>query len=336
MEHLEETFVERAEKVSGVPPEIGGRIWELMASFAGYGFLKAHAASYANVAYRTAYLKAHHPAEFMTAILRTWGGYYPQRVYLGEARRLGLELHPPHINHSGRRFEMETGPTDRPVLWMGLGQVRHLTRKTTAAIIAARGNGPFQSLDDLLRRVRPRRVEIENLIKCGALDGLGSSRARLLAELEGRSPGQPMQLALPWGDTLNGGKVPKSLEASRTGTLTQDLAYEIETLGWPVSAHPTAPFAEQIAAQGAVRSDQLGDMAGNRVLVTGARMSLWGRRRGSLVLEDESGLLDVRQPSRGGLPPGSLGRLGPYQVWGRVQVDQSGDVTLLAERIKPL
>ena len=76
----------------------------MMAAFAGYGFPKAHAASYAQVAWRSAWCKTHFPAEFMAAVLANWGGYYSQRVYLSEARRMGLKVRPPHVNHSGRNF----------------------------------------------------------------------------------------------------------------------------------------------------------------------------------------------------------------------------------------
>ena len=113
-----------------------------MAAFAGYGFPKAHAAGYAALAYRLAYLKCHFPAEFFAARLAVWGGFYSPRVYMSEARHLGLTVKPPHINHSGEAFTLD--PIDRRTLWMGLGQVRELTHATTSAIMAQR---PFTSLD---------------------------------------------------------------------------------------------------------------------------------------------------------------------------------------------
>ncbi len=322
---LREEFIERVGRVSGMPQDVAARLWELMFSFAGYGFLKAHAASYAAVAYQTAYLKAHYPAEFMTAVLRNWGGYYPQRVYLGEARRLGLELRPPHVNHSGRRFELDVGPDVQPTLWMGLGQVRELTRKTIAAILKARRERPFESLDDLLRRARPRLQEAENLVKAGALDGLGAGRKALLAELKDRMPGAPLQLALPWAEA-----------PVEDYTLAEKLALEVEMLGWPLSAHPLAPFAQKLAGQGVVSSDQLAGYTGQVVITAGARMDLWGRRQGQLVLEDEAGLYAVRLPGGRQPPAGALGRLGPLLVRGRVHTSQSGELTVLAERIEPL
>jgi DNA-directed DNA polymerase III PolC len=325
---LREGFIRQAGEVSGMSPDVAARLWELMESFAGYGFLKAHAASYAAVAYQTAYLKAHHPAEFMTGLLRNWGGYYPQQIYLEEARRLGLELHPPHVNHSRRRFDLERGPDGRPVLWMGLGQVRELTRRTTAAILEARREGSFASLDALLQRARPRTLEAENLVKAGALDGLGGGRRAMLDELRGRLPGAPLQLALPlaWGQEAPGGDF----------TPVEHLAQEMEMLGWPVSAHPLAPFAREIAERGVVRSDTLVQHAGERVTVAGARLSLWGERRGQVTFGDEAGFFALHLPAGHRLRPGSLGKLGPYLASGRVQVDRSGETAVQAETVEPL
>jgi DNA polymerase III alpha subunit len=325
---LREGFIRRAGQVSGMSPDVAARVWELMESFAGYGFLKAHAASYAVVAYQTAYLKAHYPAEFMAGLLRNWGGYYPQHVYLEEARRLGLELHPPHVNHSRRRFELESGPDGRPVLWMGLGQVRELTNRTLTAILEARREGRFASLDDLLQRAHPRLMEAENLIKAGALDGLGAGRRALLDQLKGRNAGAPLQLALPlvWGEETPLGDF----------TPVEQLALEMEMLGWPVSAHPLAPFARETAARGVVRSDSLGRHVGERVTVAGARLSLWGEGRGRILLGDQAGMFALRLPPARRLRPGPLGKLGPYWATGRIQVDRSGDVEVLAEAAEPL
>jgi len=327
MAPLRQEFVERAGRVSGIPPDAAARLWELMASFAGYGFLKAHAASYAAVSYQTAFLKTHYPAELMTAVLRNWGGYYPQQVYLGEARRLGLAVRPPHVNHGGRRFELELGPDGSPVLWMGLGQVRELTRKTIAAILEARREQPFLSLEDLLERARPRLDEAHNLVQAGALDGLGVGRKAMLAQLKGRTRAAPLQLALPLF-----GEEPAEAEF----TLAEKLAQELEMLGWPVSAHPLAPFAEELAAQGVIRSTELARHAGESAALAGVRLSLWGGRRGSLILEDEVGLFSVRWQAGRRLPNGPLGRLGPYRVWGRVQTDRSGETWVMAERVEPL
>jgi DNA-directed DNA polymerase III PolC len=322
---LRASFVDRVGRTSGIPEDVASRLWEMMFSFAGYGFLKAHAASYAVVAHQTAYLKTHHPAEFMAAVLRNWGGYYPQRIYLGEARRMGLDLHPPHVNHSGRRFELAYEPGGQPMLWMGLGQVRELTRKTISAILKARQEGAFESLDDLLRRAGPRLQESENLIKAGALDGLGPGRKTLLTELQSRKPGAPLQLALPW----------TQIQVEEF-TPVEKLALEVRMLGWPASAHPLEPFARELAEQGRVRSDKLAGQVGRKVAVAGALMDLWGRRRGRKVLEDEAGLFAIQLPEGSRPTPGCLGKLGPYGARGRVHLNRSGEVTVVAEEISAL
>jgi DNA polymerase III alpha subunit len=96
----------------------------MMAAFAGYGFPKAHAASYARVAWQAAWCKSHFPAEFMAAVLANGGGYYSQRVYLSETRRMGLEVRPPHINHSAQRFSVRY-PQGQAVLYIW-GLIRYL------------------------------------------------------------------------------------------------------------------------------------------------------------------------------------------------------------------
>ena len=245
---------------------------------------------------------------------------------------MGLELRPPHVNHSGRRFEIEYQPGSLPVLWMGLGQVRELTRKSIAAIQGARQQRPFRSLDDLLRRARLRLGEAENLVKAGALDGLGTSRRVLLAHLEGRSSSAPLQAALPFfqanGDA-DGNTDPND-------TLLQRLAWEQEMLGWPVSEHPLRAFEDRLAALRVIHSDGLSQRAGRKVTIAGARLGLWGERRGTVTLEDEAGLITVRLPSQQLPQPGVMGKLGPYWVQGRVQLDRAGAVSIQAEEMEPL
>jgi DNA polymerase III alpha subunit len=149
MHTLKMKFLQGALERSGVPNESAERIWEQMAAFAGYGFPKAHAASYARLGWRLAWCKAHHPALFLTAVLANWGGYYPQRVYLGEARRLGLKVRPPHINHALREFSVqELG--GKSMLFMGLDQVKDLGLGTQRRIEHCQ---PFTSLHDFLARV---------------------------------------------------------------------------------------------------------------------------------------------------------------------------------------
>jgi DNA polymerase III alpha subunit len=179
MQTLKEKFVARAGEMRGIDKELAEQIWDMMAAFSGYGFPKAHSASYAETAWRSAWCKAHYPAEFMAAVLANWGGYYNQKTYLTEARRLGLTIYSPHINHSLEQFSVSY--IDRnPQLFMGLDQVRDLTSETQSKIIKQR---PFNSLAEFLTRTFPRKGEARNLIEVGALEGLGTI-PNLLEELD--------------------------------------------------------------------------------------------------------------------------------------------------------
>jgi DNA-directed DNA polymerase III PolC len=228
-------------------------LWQQVVAFAGYGFNQGHATAYADVSYRSAYLKAHYPAEFLCARLADAGGFHHQAIYIAEAVALGIPVQPPHVNASGRRFTLsyEKGEEGRgkialftphsslftPHLWMGLGQVRDLRRDTMAAIVAGR---PFTNLRDLLTRVPMQTKEITHLIQCGALDGLGESRAHLLAEVEGVvRAGNALQMSF--------GFVQEET-AVISETLAQRLEWEQHLLGLPVSGHPLQLLPEDETA----------------------------------------------------------------------------------------
>lgn len=279
MQELERKFVSQAQEKSGVPSEIGERVWELMAAFAGYGFPKAHAASYARVGWRSAWCKEHFPAEFMAAVLANWGGYYSQRVYLGEARRMGLRVRPPHVNHSGTNFQVREG-----TLYMGLEQVKELTRRSSERII--RG-APFSSLDDFLTRVDPRVQEAENLAKVGGLEGFGSIPA-ILRRLQSGGWQRDQMSLFGWSDTNE-----------EDWTLEQKVQAQMELLGASLDAHPLELAAAKIAASGAVTILEAVERVGRRVTVAGVRQTSHRSRTAKgdamlfLTIEDLTGTLDA-------------------------------------------
>ncbi|OGO63953.1 MAG: hypothetical protein A2030_07205, partial [Chloroflexi bacterium RBG_19FT_COMBO_50_10] len=262
MQTLQERFIEGAWERNQVPEDIAKRIWELMAAFAGYGFPKAHAASYAQISWRSAWCKTHYPAFFMAAVLANWGGYYSQRVYMNEARRLGLKLRPPQINHAEREFSVKL-LAGEPVLFMGLDQVRDLTQRSQKAIIH---NRPFSSLADFLARADPRPVEAVNLVKVGALDDFGSIPV-LLHQLE-HGGWQGGQLSL------------FAMEESRQEdwNLAQKVAAQEELLGTGVIAHPLEQVEKQIAAAGALTTVEAASRLEQQVRVAGMRQ-IWRRSR---------------------------------------------------------
>ncbi len=170
-----EFFAGAAER--GATPEVIQTIWDMMLSFDGYSFCKPHSASYAMVSFQSAYLKAHFPAEFMAGVISNQGGYYSLLAYVGEARRLGLTVRPPHVNASDWRWRGR----DRE-LTAGLMSVFGLQRELGHAIVRRRREGgPYRDVTDLLRRVRPGARDLEALVAAGALDGLGLTRPRQLA-----------------------------------------------------------------------------------------------------------------------------------------------------------
>ncbi len=290
MQTLQERFVAGAQAQSGVPEQTGTRIWELMAAFAGYGFPKAHAVSYAQVAWRAAWCKAHYPAEFMAAVLANWGGYYRQGVYLSEARRLGLTLRRPHVNHSQRHFSvayLDGGPE----LYMGMAQVRELTRRTQKRILSER---PFGSFADFLARVDPRPKEAVNLVRCGACASMGE-QPTLLRQLEqGGWQGGQLPLFAPDGDE------------AEAWSLEKRVAEEESILGVSVSAHPLELVAEQIDAA-VLSTVEAAGYLGEHVQVAGVRQTLQRVRQSAsgdegapsyrMELEDMEGTLVVIVPA---------------------------------------
>jgi len=175
---------------NGLPRETARSIFSDIEFFARYGFNKAHAADYAIITLQTAYLKAHYPVEYMTALL-TVDQHRTEKVGLliAEARRMGIEVLPPNVNHSRLDFTIEDEPegVKGPAIRYGLGAIKNVGEGPVEVILAARDEGgPFQDIDDFCQRVDLRLVNrraLECLIKAGALSSLGM-RAPLLAVLD--------------------------------------------------------------------------------------------------------------------------------------------------------
>jgi error-prone DNA polymerase len=325
MQVLQQRFISGAYARNSVPEPVAGSVWEMMAAFAGYGFPKAHAASYARVSWQSAWCKTHHPALFMAAVLANWGGYYSQRVYLTEARRLGLVLRPPQVNYALPEFSVRY-LEGSPVLFMGLNQVRDLTHRTQSRILRYR---PFTSFMDFLVRLDPRPQEAENLVRAGALDSFGTIPT-LLRQLERGG----------W----RGGQLPLFALESPGGedwSLVEKAAAQETLLGASLVAHPLELQAAQIASSGALTTVEAAARLGQRVRVAGMRQT-WRRSRTSsgdyiyfMALEDLEGMLDVvilgevyRRNRYALTGPG------PYVLEGVVEFDQEqGEPFIRLERV---
>ena len=322
MAEMEAAFVRGCQRPAPKGPGFNRQqaetLWEQVLAFAGYGFNQGHATSYAMVSYRSAYLKDRWPAVFLCARLAEWGGYHHRAVYMAEAARLGLSVRPPHVKHSGRRFTLGW-EGEQGVLWMGLGQVRDLRRTSVRAIVAEQARQPFASLRDLLRRVSLQDKEVSHLVQCGALDGLGESRAALLAETgEIRQAGSALQMTLGF-----------AAPEVRAEPAAQRLAWEQHLLGQPVSVHPLEVVADRLPPHLPLR--RLPEEPGQRVTVAGVRLPSWTGGQG-FFLSDGDAFVTARRDAPGGAPA-------PWQplvVRGRWMADEWGTAWLQVEEIEEI
>ncbi|MCB9916087.1 MAG: DNA polymerase III subunit alpha [Planctomycetes bacterium] len=271
----------------GVARADAERVWELVANFASFGFCKAHAVTYGRIAYRAVWLKTHHPAAYLVAFLNSHTGYYKPRVYVEEARRLGVAILPPDVNKSAVEVALEwlggDGPRDdagAPALRLGLGTIKGLSQRLLERLVAERARrGPFLSLPDLLERSGAHVDEARHLIQCGALDGFDRTRPELLWRLHLlTTPGRraPRELARGGADGLDLGQ----LAACR--------------------ATPGSRAAEAVAAARAGARGWRGTLGlGNARLAPGESASLFGEpETPALVLP---GLPDLDRVQRGEL-----------------------------------
>ncbi len=159
------------------------KVWDLIANFASFAFCKAHSVTYGRISYRAVWLKTHHPAEYLAAFLASETGYYDPRVYVEEARRMGVAILGPCVN----RAQLDSTAVPQrggPAIRIGLRHVKGMSQKTLEAIVAARsGGGPFTSLPDFLERTGAQGDEAEALIRCGAFDGMDRTIPELLWRL---------------------------------------------------------------------------------------------------------------------------------------------------------
>ena len=163
-------------------------MFQLIEPFAGYAFNKAHAVSYALIAYWTAYFKANHPVEYMTAVLnQRLGNTERMAATIGECHRMKIDVLPPDVNHSDVPFIIEGQRGGAQAIRFGLGAIKGVGEAAIAAVVESRGAEPFASVEDLCRRMGMKGINkriMESLIKAGALDALEPSRGALLAGLD--------------------------------------------------------------------------------------------------------------------------------------------------------
>lgn len=213
-------------------------LWDTIVGFADYGFNKSHAVMYGILAYRTAYLKAHHPAEFMAALLTSEAADPNKRaVYLAECRRMGLRVMVPDVNASGAEFTPHDG-----AVRFGLASVRNVGASVVEGILAAREVGPFASFPDYLERVTPagrnKRV-VESLIQAGAFDSFGDTRNDLMHSAAGLTKSiNKVQKKAEQGQSVLFDTDEQVVQSGTEWTDQFKLTAERDMLGLYVSSHP--------------------------------------------------------------------------------------------------
>lgn len=329
-------FLEKA-RDNGVPEENARQIWELIANFAAYAYCKAHAATYGELAYQSAWLKAHYPAEFFAAVLSNRGGFYGPPVYLEEAKRCGIEIRPPDINRSDYPYTAEDD-----AVRMGFVEVRRLSQNAVEAILNVRRDGPFRGIADVRARARIHYADAEALFQAGAFDVFGIPRPLQYCQLrmayQGASDSEasaPLLFAPADMPIAPKERIPDYSEKKREGAAWEALGM------FPGPRHPFHYHLAALAQGILVSSAELAHYAGQHVTLAGwifaeRRLAV---RDGSgimkfLSFEDSQGIFEaVLFPEIYERFGHRLNTQGPYLVSGMVQADQ-GDCTLIVDRLE--
>jgi len=346
MAEQEELFVEGCVR-QGHPRELGRELFDLISHFAGYGFNKTHATGYALVAYQTAWLKAHHPAEYMAALLTSSKSNKDRTAaYLNECRTMGVKVLVPDVNSSESDFVARDGAVP-----FGLSAIRNVGEGAVALITDERKkNGEYSSFQDFLDRVDLgvlNKRTIESLIKAGAYDATGAPRKGLIAVFEqmldtvvsrrrAEDMGQYSLFESEEPSVQSGAvEIPEMEWDQRT-----KLAFEKEMLGLYVSDHPLLGVGATLRSLVTTAVPGLYDEADGATVTIGGLVGSVSRRytrKGDPMLffqlEDLEGSVEVVTFSRTVQEVGPLIRDDAVLVVSG-RVDQRGDdVKLIAQRI---
>ncbi len=359
MEEQRSAFIEGCVK-NGVEREIAEKIFDLIEFFSGYGFNKSHSAAYALVSYRTAYLKANYPVEFMAALLTSEFNNTDKLVeYLKDARSMGIEILPPDVNRSEYEFSVEGGK-----IRFGLGGIKNVGASAIEEILRERReNGPYKDLEDFCMRVNGKKVNkkvIEALIKAGAMDSFGLSRRAMFESLEdvlSSAMAQKKdilagQMSL-FGKGEAGGNGRRSpLQDREEWSKHELLAFEKETLGFYFSGHPLTRYEDVLTHLKATPIQSLLEIKESRNativgVVSGITVKLVRDKSDKMAfvsLEDLTGEIEVicfpsiLRKNQGLIEEGKVlivsGRADPGENGVKFVAEQIWDIDSMAEVIK--
>ncbi|MBR3499200.1 MAG: DNA polymerase III subunit alpha [Selenomonadaceae bacterium] len=295
-----ENFLRGCES-NGVEKNLAEKIFELLTHFADYGFNKSHSAAYGLLAWQTAYLKAHFPAEYMAAMMSGTPDADKVASYIELSRRMGIKVLAPDINFSEGNFTVERG-----AIRFGLSAIKTVGEIAVVNILNERAFGKFKSLTDFCGRLDIKKVprrSLENLIKCGAFDSVDKRRTALLAAMDSAMAAGFKRQQERAGGAINlfGAEELHETNADLPNVKERPhneiLAWEKETLGFYISGHPLDTFREKISALKS--SKDLEKFSGRKVkvggIITEARrvMTKKGDSMAFVKLEDFDGVIDV-------------------------------------------
>ena len=340
MEKQRQIFVAGAAETNQIDSRNANLIFDKIAGFAGYGFNKSHSACYGFISYWTGFLKANHPVDFMAALLSNEINNTDKiGVFVSEVQRMKIELLPPDLNKSMLRFAPEEIHGGSQGIRYGLAAIKNVGAAAMKMAIQEREeNGPFESLDDFCDRLDSKAVNkriLENLVKAGAMDWTGETRAGMAERLEkvvaSASSAQKDRAAgqVSLFDTMEfaGGGESSDDSASHVEEWSKDerLKHEKELLGFYVTGHPLDKFRgvvdhDRYRRLGLLDDIDVGKDKRARFPFAGMvrsvehKMTKAGKAFGVVILEDFTGSAEMVCWSESYLPARDLGLMQPGQV----------------------
>jgi DNA polymerase III alpha subunit len=331
MQGLQEKFFFSCNE-KGLTPKVTKELWRQIESFAGYAFCKAHSASFALLSFQVAYLKVHHPAEFMASVLSNRGGYYSPAVYIQESKRMGLRIKLPSINDSNYEYSGK----EREIR-MGLMAIKNLSGNSIEKVVEERKkSGGFHSLADFFIRVNPGYEETVLLIKCGAMDCFKQTRPTLIRLLD-----------IYWHRKLELQKsrnslfpfrnwdIENNIETTQEYSLQEICVIEYENFGFMVTQHPLHFFRKLIRKNDIVEAKSMYRHHGEKIKMIGWYMTSKRIKTRKGEIMKFLSLEDLTDTFEAVIFPKTYQRyaeltmsMGPYIIEGKVDLETGNNIVV--------
>ncbi len=352
IDQMETKFIKGA-KEQDIDGKVAAEIYDMMRNFGRYGFNKSHSAAYALVSYQTAYLKAHYPVEYMTALLSAQPDNTDEVVkYYNDCKASGIQVLPPDVNSSVGNFSIEKGSVR-----FGMSAIKGIGSRVIDAIVEAREEkGPFENLADLLERVPANalnRGTFEALIKSGAMDSLHDNRAQLFLSIESmiedarrlhedRTTGQGNLFSFNGNEKSS--RMEIELVQSGCWQDSERLQKEKEVLGVYISGHPLGKYADELNKFSCTPVSQLEKKSDRaQVSIVGVianlqvKNSRQGKRFATGTVEDLSGSIDALVfPKTYARYENMVHSEEPVFIEGTMKVEEGASPKVIVDKIQPL